>query len=259
MPSPISIIIPTYNRLGMVLRALDSVLNQSYNNFEVIVVDDGSTDRTADCISRYHDSRIRYVYQDHKGVSVARNLGVRQACGDWICFLDSDDVWRRHKLGEQIQFHFSHPNCFISQTDDVWIRNSKTVNKKKIHTIREGDIFHQSLRLCLLCCSSVMMRKSLFLEQGGFDESLKTCEDYDLWLRVLVQHPVGFVKKKLVTKFGGHADQLSKAYPMMDEYRVRTLEKLLRCYSLSDNQKTQVEEELRYKKMILQKGREKRI
>lgn len=254
----ISVIIPTHNRHGMVLRAVDSVLNQSYKNLELIVVDDGSTDKTADYLRRYDDARLKYVYQKNCGVSAARNLGVSQAHADWICFLDSDDVWRRHKLSEQLRFHNQNRQFLISQTDDVWIRNSVRVNKMKIHDVRVGDIFKESLRRCLICCSSVMIKKSLFDEVGGFDETLVTCEDYDLWLKVLAKHPVGFVDKKLVTKFGGHADQLSRYYSVMDQYRVASLEKLLSSGVLNDKQRGMVEKEILYKKDIIEKGRRKR-
>ena len=180
----VSIIIPTHNRQAMVMRAIDSVLNQSYKEFELIVVDDGSTDHTAAYLEIYKDPRLQIVRQENQGVAAARNHGVKLAKSDWICFLYSDDVWRRHKLSEQLRFHASHRDTLFSQTDDIWIRDGRRVNKKKVHGIREGDIFADSLRLCLVCCSSVMVNKALFWQVGGFDESLQTCEDYDLWLRL---------------------------------------------------------------------------
>lgn len=254
----ISIVIPTFNRLGPVLRAVDSVLTQSFTDFELIVVDDGSTDATEDFTRRYNDKRLSYFKIPHGGVAKARNFGVQQAKSEWICFLDSDDVWRRHKLSEQIRYHIANPNCVISQTDDVWIRNSVRVNKMKKHTARAGDIFRESLELCLICSSSVMLKKSLFEAAGGFDESLETCEDYDLWLRLTSHHPVGFVPKSLVTKFGGHADQLSKAFPIMDRYRIKALEKLLASDLLTPTQRILAEIELQRKKNIVAQGMAKR-
>lgn len=250
----ISIIIPTHNRLGPLLRAVDSVLNQSFREFELIVVDDGSQDATLEFLSRYDDSRLRVFSVPHGGVARARNFGVSQARHDWLCFLDSDDVWRRHKLSEQVRYHHRNPERVLSQTDDVWIRNSVRVNKMKKHQVREGDIFAPSLKLCLICCSSVMMKKSIFDAVGGFDESLETCEDYDLWLRLTCQYPVGFVAKPLVTKFGGHADQLSKKFPMMDRYRIFALEKLLQSGLLNEAQTEVTRAELEWKKTILRRG-----
>lgn len=254
----ISIIIPTYNRLGMVARAVDSVLNQSFKNFELVVVDDGSTDATEKFIGACKDSRLKYFKTEHRGVAHARNFGVRQSSHDWICFLDSDDVWRRHKLSEQIRFHSQNPDVLVSQTDDVWIRNSRRVNKMKKHEFRAGNLFRESLKICLICCSSVMIKKSLFADAGGFDESLPTCEDYDLWLRITARHPVGFVRKPLVTKFGGHGDQLSKAFPVMDRYRIAVLEKLLASGILSPEQEQWTHDELARKKEIVFKGSLKR-
>lgn len=254
----VSIIIPTYNRAGKLLRAVDSVLRQSYKDIELIVIDDGSTDQTSFWVERYKDPRIKYYKIANSGVARARNYGVKKAKAEWVCFLDSDDLWRRHKLSEQLRFHDQHRDILISQTDDVWIRSSKRVNKKKKHQIREGRIFEDSLRLCLICCSSVMIKKKLFNDLGGFDEGLVTCEDYDLWLRVLANNPVGFVKKELVTKFGGHEDQLSKKYPMMDKYRVYALEKLLKSEILNTRQMDMIHKEILYKKAILENGAKKR-
>jgi len=250
----ISTIVPTFNRAGKVMRAIDSVLCQSYKDLEVIVVDDGSTDDTAYWIGKYTDPRLKYFKTANSGVAAARNFGVRQSKADWVCFLDSDDLWRRHKLSEQLKFHDQNRDVLFSQTDDIWIRDAVRVNKMKKHAIREGSIFQDSLRLCLVCCSSVMINKSFFWERGGFDEELVTCEDYDLWLRILAKHPVGFVKKILVTKFGGHEDQLSKKYPLMDKFRIYALEKLLKSGELDSEQESLVKEEIIYKRGIVERG-----
>ena len=254
----VSVIIPTFNRLGKIQRAVDSVLRQSFKDFELIVVDDGSTDKTLDWLKQCQDPKLTIIESKHSGVAHARNLGVQKAHGEWLCFLDSDDVWHRHKLSEQIRFHANHPGILISQTDDVWIRNSVRVNKMKKHEVRDGDIFEPSLKLCLICCSSVMIQKKLFFEVGGFDENLPTCEDYDLWIRILAKHPVGFVSKKLVTKFGGHEDQLSKKFQAMDVFRIQSLEKILNFCDLTEQQRHQIKEEIAIKAEIINKGAAKR-
>lgn len=255
----ISIIIPTYNRLGKVHRAIDSVLRQSFKDFELIVVDDGSTDHTEYWTKKYNDARLQYQKISHGGVARARNHGARLARAAWLCFLDSDDVWHRHKLSEQVRFHAAHPEILVSQTDDIWLRNSMRVNKMKKHSVREGSIFTDSLERCLICCSSVMINKKIFFDVCGFDESLETCEDYDLWLRILCRYSVGLVRKKLVTKFGGHDDQLSKKFPVMDKYRIYALEKLLALDILTDAQRRQVHVQMGIKKSILEQGRVKRL
>lgn len=258
MTPAVSIVIPTFNRAALVLRAIDSVLNQSYKNFEVLVIDDGSTDTTESFIKKINDPRLTYFKTRNHGVAHARNFGVKQSQTDWVCFLDSDDVWRRHKLSEQIRFHNQNHDVLISQTDDVWVRHGKRVNKMKKHGAREGAIFRESLKLCLVCASSVMVKKKLFLEAKGFDESLPTCEDYDLWLRILTHHNIGFIPKKLVTKFGGHEDQLSKKYPIMDQYRIISLEKILQSGLLNAEQSEWASEALALKRKIVEQGRKKR-
>ncbi len=247
----ISVIIPTYNRKALVLRALDSVLRQSYPNFEVLICDDGSTDKTQEWISRVQSDRVRYYKTQHHGVASCRNFGARHAKGQWLAFLDSDDVWHRHKLSEQGRFHHLHPEFLISQTDDFWIRDGKRVNKMKKHSLRSGSLFVESLERCLVCCSSVMVHKNLFWAYNGFNEDFQTCEDYDLWIRILSAHPIGFVAKILVTKFGGHADQLSKKYPVMDRYRLKALYHLLENFSLDLEQRNAVESQIRTKEKIV--------
>lgn len=254
----ISVIIPTYNRAGPVCRAIDSVLRQSFKDFELIVIDDGSTDDTAFWLKTYSDPRLKIITTENRGVSHARNCGAKEAQGEWLCFLDSDDLWRRHKLSEQVHFHAQNRNVLISQTEDIWIRHSERINKMKKHLTREGDIFKESLKLCLITPSSVMIHKNLFWQMDGFDEALPTCEDYDLWLRVTAKHQIGFLPKTLVTKFGGHDDQLSKKYPIMDKYRLFALEKLQSNAALSDEQRTWVAQEMAEKQKIITQGEQKR-
>lgn len=254
----VSVIIPNYNRQGPVQRALNSVLRQSFRDFEVIIVDDGSNDQSVEWLTYCKDPRLRIIKSEHGGVAKARNRGVEESKGSWICFLDSDDVWKRHKLSEQVRFHDKNREILFSQTDDIWIRDSVRVNKMKKHEVREGNIFKESLRLCLVCCSSVMLSKDLFIKVGGFDDALLTCEDYDLWLRLLVKYPVGFVDKLLVSKFGGHEDQLSKKFPMMDKYRLIALGKLLNNPDLDQEQKEWVKEEIQFKENIIALGAKKR-
>ena len=126
----ISVIIPTYNRAHMVAEAIESVLNQRLNAYELIVVDDGSTDETPKVLAGYN-AAITVIRQINKGVSAARNQGIQSARGDLIAFLDSDDLWQPGKLACQFEFFQNHPEALICQTDEIWIRNGKRVNPKK--------------------------------------------------------------------------------------------------------------------------------
>ncbi len=240
----------------MVGEAVESVLSQNFSDFELIVVDDGSTDGTTSELARF-GPRLAIVTTERKGVSAARNSGVRRSCGRYIAFLDSDDLWLPHKLAHQAAFMNGHPDVQICQTEEIWIRDGVRVNPKAVHRKPSGEIFIRSLELCLVSPSAVMMTRSLFDQVGGFDESFPVCEDYDLWLRIALEQQVPLISEALVIKRGGHSDQLSRSRWGMDRYRVRALEKLLRS-SISEPRRISVVEVLRKKVGILAAGARKR-
>ncbi len=219
----ISVIIPVHNRPEPVMKAVDSVLSQSLKPLEVIVVDDGSTDQTPSVLKRY-GSRITLLQTGgNHGPSRARNMGVAAASGRWVAFLDSDDLWKEDKLRKQVEYLERNPFFEIIQSGEIWIRHGRRVNPCKHHQKEEGWIWERSLNLCLISPSSVMLKKSLFEKYGGFREDLPVCEDYDLWIRITREHLVGLVPDNSVVKYGGHPDQLSRRYPAMDRFRVRSL------------------------------------
>jgi len=224
----VSVIIPTFNRWPWVGEAVESVLAQKFFDHELIVVDDGSTDETARQLSRF-GSRLTVLTQANRGVSAARNLGVRHGRGRYLAFLDSDDLWLPKKLQIQASFLVDNPSVQICQTDEIWVRNGVRVNPKAKHRKPSGDIFLPSLELCLVSPSAVMLTRELFERAGGFDEGFPVCEDYDLWLRIATGRPVPLIGEALVIKRGGHADQLSRSLWGMDRYRVLALQKLLRA------------------------------
>ena len=226
MSPRVSVIIPTYNRWPLLGDAIDSVLGQSFPSFELVVVDDGSTDETPARLAKYGE-RLRVISQPNRGVSAARNRGVLAAQAPYVALLDSDDLWLPDKLRQQSEFMLADPEVGICQTNELWIRNGRRVNPKAKHSKPSGDIFRRSLELCLVSPSAVMIKKALLDEIGGFDESLPVCEDYDLWLRLSVDHKVPLIASALVIKRGGH-DQLSRSVWGMDRYRVIALQKLLR-------------------------------
>lgn len=222
----VSVVIPTRDRCISTARALSSVLSQTRCPHEIIVVDDGSTDDTSSVIPRDFPT-VRYVRQNHAGVSAARNHGVRVSTGEWIAFLDSDDEWKPDKLERQLQALTRDPNNDFCYTNEIWIRNGRRVNPMKKHAKYGGFIFERCLPLCVISPSSVLLRRALFDHVGGFDESFPVCEDYELWLRICSRFPVLLVDELLVVKYGGHEDQLSRAYWGMDRFRIRALEKIL--------------------------------
>jgi len=253
----VSVIIPAYNRKAMLCEAVDSVLAQNYRDFEVVVVDDGSTDGTADEAAARYGARVRLLRQSNRGVASARNLGVACSYGEYIAFLDSDDLWRPKKLDAQVSFMQADPRRRICQTEEIWIRNGVRVNPKTKHRKPSGDIFRASLDLCLVSPSAVLMTRALFEEVGGFDETLPVCEDYDLWLRIARDHDVGLVPERLAVKRGGHADQLSRSTWGFDRFRVRALKKLLDAGLAGERRKWAIEG-LARKTRILAAGARKR-
>ena len=233
-PIPVSVIIPTYNRAWCLPQAVASVMEQTYQDFEVLVVDDGSRDDTVKIAASWGPS-VRLLQQENKGVSAARNLGIRSARGRLLAFLDSDDWWQPEKLARQVAFFETHPEAMICQTDEIWIRRGMRVNPKHRHRKPSGWIFEPSLALCLVSPSAVMMRRALFDAVGFFDEALPACEDYDLWLRVSARYPIHLIEDPLAVKRGGHPDQLSRQHSL-DRYRIQSLDKILRSGTLSGDQ-----------------------
>lgn len=252
----VSVVIPTFNRWPLLGEAIDSALAQSYRDFELIVVDDGSTDGTARELPKM-TSRLRFLSTPRKGVAAARNLGVSLARGHYVAFLDSDDLWLRRKLEKQTEFMQQHPEFHICQTDEIWLRNGVRVNPRTVHQKPSGDIFIRSLDLCLVSPSAVMMTKALFERTGGFDEAFPVCEDYDLWLRISAQHRVPLIPDRLTIKRGGHADQLSRSAWGMDRYRILALQKVLSS-NLDCGQQAAALKMLRQKVAIVAGGARKR-
>ena len=233
----VSVIIPTHNRLSRLPVAVDSVLEQTYSAHELIVVDDGSTDGTAQWLARERPS-VTVIRQDNKGVSHARNRGIEAASGNWIALLDSDDRWYAHKLATQINALRNQPGHRLCHSDEHWLRNGKRVNPKYKHQKYGGSIFAHCLPLCAISPSAALIEKSLIEDIGLFDESLPACEDYDLWLRISARENVLFVDEALLEKTGGHDDQLSQRFPAMDQFRLQALAKLIRSGILSPSQLT---------------------
>jgi glycosyltransferase involved in cell wall biosynthesis len=249
----VSVIIPTRNRACFLCEAIESVLNQTYRDLELIVVDDGSTDLTPYLSDRWR-GQIRWIRQAHAGVSRARNVGIQRSRGRYLSFLDSDDLWAKDKLETQVRFLDANPHYPVCYTDEVWIRRGRRVNPKRIHRKYSGWIFEQCLPLCIISPSSVLMRREVLDTVGLFDEGLPVCEDYDLWLRVTSRFPVFFIDKKLIIKRGGHADQLSSRSWGNDRYRVIALEKQLLHNRLTSSERRATREMLQRKCLILAGG-----
>ena len=254
----VSVIIPTFNRALKVARAVASVLYQRYTDYEIVVVDDGSDDDTRNFLNQFGKRIRRIDHARNRGVSAARNTGIRCTESPFIAFLDSDDYWLPGKLESQMDFFSSRPEAVICQTEEIWIRNGRFANPAKKHRKPTGDLFTPSLKLCLISPSAVMVKRSLLQEVGLFDESLPACEDYDLWLRIACGYPVHLIKEWHTVKEGGHPDQLSARYKGMDRFRIEAMAKLLKSGVLNSGQTKEAMAELSRKCSIYGKGCMKR-
>lgn len=250
----ISVIVPTYNRAGFLKIAVESVLQQIYQDFELIIVDDGSIDGTKEYCETIDDIRIKYIYQFNRGPASARNNGIKNAKGEYIAFLDSDDKWCDNKLQIQINEMMTQSSYLLSHTEEIWYKGKRLIKPKKIHKKRSDDIFKQSLKLCSISMSTVMIKKELIKKIGLFDETLEVCEDYDYWLRVTAYYPVLLIDKPLTIKQGGHYDQQSQKYFGLDKFRIYSLEKIIESGQLDSEKLSLAYKEFEKKCAIYGKG-----
>jgi glycosyltransferase involved in cell wall biosynthesis len=254
----ISVVIPTFNRVGLLERAIQSVLMQTLSPGQIIVVDDGSVDQTRETIQSKYKEEVIYFYQANQGVSHARNTGINIAKGNWIALLDSDDEWMPEKLEQQVLALVNQPDYGFCHTNEIWIRDGKRVNPMLKHAKSGGHIFDKCLPLCVISPSSVLLKKNIFDELGGFDTGLPACEDYDFWLKYCCQNPVLYIETPLLIKYGGHEDQLSKKHWGMDRFRLRSLLKLIALAPLSDSQKNMAVSTFYDKLQVLENGAKKK-
>jgi glycosyltransferase involved in cell wall biosynthesis len=253
----VSAVIPTFDRAAMVSDAVRSVLSQEGADLELVVVDDGSTDDTPAVLAAFDDSRLQVARTPNRGVSAARNMGASLARGRYVAFLDSDDVWLPGKLARQAAF-MAATGHDASQTQEIWMRGGRRVNPRQAHLKRDGDFFQAALRLCLVSPSSVMIKRDYLLRLGGFDEALPACEDYDLWLRMLLSGPIGLFDEALTVRRGGRTDQLSARFIGMDLFRIRSLAKILATEEMTPWHRDCMEKELTRKTRIYAQGCSKR-
>jgi glycosyltransferase involved in cell wall biosynthesis len=253
-----SVIIPTFNRCAFLKIAVESALNQSFDDFEIVICDDGSHDNSADMITAFNDRRIRYFRQENKGVSAARNAALKISRGEFIAFLDSDDRFRHDKLKTTHAHIQNNPQYKIFHSQEVWYRAGSYLPQKKSHAKPHGNIFAAAAKICSVSISTAVVHKSVFKENGLFDETMPACEDYDFWLRAANFYEVFLIDEFLTIKEGGRPSQQSHKYPAMDSFRIYALEKAIGSGKLSTENLKIAKDELAVKKDIFDKGAKKR-
>jgi len=260
----VTAIIVTYNRCQFLAEAIDSVLAQTFfiknpQDWELLIIDDGSTDQTELLVQPYLEDwpNLGFYRQPHRGVSAARNTGLSLAKGEFIAFLDSDDLWLPAKIEAQLSYLRAFPSAPFCLAEEIWIRRGKRVNQARKHQKSSGHILEKGLSLCLLSLSSALFRRQLFAELGQFDESLPVGEDYDLGIRIALRYPYYYLSSPLVVKRGGHPDQLSKKYWGNDRWRVKALLKAL-ASEPDDSAALLIKREIKKKATVLARGFRKR-
>ncbi len=257
MPPLFSVVIPSYNRKNFLKKSIDSVLNQNIGDYELVVVDDGSTDSSILLVADYRGKGLTYIRTSNLGVSHARNTGIQNSRGSYIAFLDSDDCWESSKLEHVLESINNFSDIDLFHTEETWFKNEKLLNQKKKHRKPDGHVYKKCLPLCCIGMSTLVVKKSLFTKIGMFDETMPVCEDYDFFLRATLENKVKLIPLSLTIKDGGRVDQLSNQ-PGLDKYRIYALEKMLNSRHLSGENLELTISELEKKCTIYAKGSEKR-
>lgn len=212
--SKVSVIITTYNSMQYLPETLYSVLGQIFTDFDVIVIDDGSTDQTIDWVNTVHDPRLTLISQKNQGVSVARNTGICHAKGQYIALLDGDDVWEPTKLLEQVKIMDSDPDIGLVYTWLALIDEQSRPTGRIMKPDSEGKVWTSIIENNMVACSSVMVRSACFENVGIFDSNLLVAEDWDLWIRIAASYSFAVVREPLV-QYRLHSNSKSKNYPAM--------------------------------------------
>ncbi len=220
----VSVIIPAYNAMAFLPSTLESVLHQTFDDFEVIIVNDGSSDKIEDWISKIvKDPRVKLISQENQGLAGARNTGLINAQGEYIAFLDADDIWDRTKLEKQVRTLEENPEVGLVYN---WVKLMDDIGQLKAITRAnevEGEVWEKLLEHNIVECGSVaMVRRICYEEVGFFDQSLPSSygEDWDMWLRIAVLYPFKCIRESLVY-YRDHPSSLSKNWMAMEQsYRI---------------------------------------
>ena len=230
----VSIIIPSYNSARYLQAAVDSVLNQTYRDIEVLVIDDGSTDDTTSVMARY-GSQVRYIRQPNGGVAIARNRGIKESRGKFVAFLDADDTWHPYKLERQLSGLAAHAGrraCYSAFA----VATSELTPFAMIRSRRQRSTLEDLLRCgnVVGTPSTVVCERSLFEEAGGFDPALSQCADWDMWVRLAAVTEFLYIDEPL-TIYRQHGANMSRSAPLLERDSVRVLEKGFAMPALTDS------------------------
>jgi glycosyltransferase involved in cell wall biosynthesis len=193
----VSVVIPAYNAMQYLPETVDSVLRQSFTDFELLIIDDGSLDNIKEWTFNLPDKRVKLISQTNQGLSSARNTGIVNSNGEYIAFLDADDLWEETKLEKQVNYLNEQPQVGLIHTWMLLIDEQSQPTGKIMKSYAEGKIWQQLLEKNIIACPSVMVRRRCFATVGLFDKDLRSIEDWDMWIRIAVFYPFAVIKEPL--------------------------------------------------------------
>ncbi|AFY99669.1 glycosyltransferase family 2 protein [Calothrix sp. PCC 6303] len=193
----VSVVVPAYNAMKYLPETLDSILQQTFSDFEVLIINDGSSDHIVEWFQEIQDSRVKLISQQNMGLSSARNTGIRYSQGEYIAFLDSDDTWEKTKLEKQVNYLEKNPSVDLIHTwmelmDEVGISTGRILKSSA-----EGNIWEKLIQRNVIACLTVMVRRHCFEVVGGFDETLRSLEDWDMWIRIAKNYKFAVIPEAL--------------------------------------------------------------
>lgn len=229
----VSVIMPAFNTEKYISQAIESVLDQTYQDVELIIVNDGSTDMTEKVIQKYLN-RISYIFQTNKGIAAARNIGIRASRGEYIAFLDSDDIWLPEKLKLQVNYLSTHLDTDLVYADYATFDNGGILEENFAFARQVprpiGYIFQELLLKCLIFTSTVMLKRKVLEKTGLFDERFLIGEDYDLWLRISAEHKIGYITE-VVSKYRRHPSSITaRDLSTNKPWEIKVIEKALKMF-----------------------------
>lgn len=232
----VSIILPTYNCAAFLPHSIGTILSQTYNSYEIIVIDDGSTDNTKEVLYPFMQ-RIKYIrLEQNKGLPTARNIGIRSAQGKYIAFIDADDLWLPEKLQTDIEYFETHPEVSMVYSKHINIdEKGDDLNGNTKKQLPSGNVFIQLFsEQNFIITSSVVVRKEIFETTGLFDEQLFNCQDWDMWLRITFHFKVAGIDKPLV-KYRHNPRSLSKNRNNVLKYQKMVIDKIYNKFKDKEN------------------------
>ena len=241
----VSVIIPTYNCAHYLEQAIESAMNQTYRDLEIIVLDDGSTDNTSEVVRKY-GTNIRYIRQANAGLPAARNRAIESSSGEFLAFLDSDDWWELSKLAKQVPLLEDDPQVGLVYTDLRVVHDDGEIIPSFLASrplATSGYVFDRLLQSGFILPSTVLMRRVCLDQVGMFDESMRSHEDIELWLRICQKWKVALINEPLTHRRQGDANMTSNDN-LKTEYSVKLFEKALRLPNLTNEQRTLMTEKL---------------